>query len=65
MKNEKSKYTAQIQYAKRQKFVKIGFDSTEEIRTKFHEACKSNNTNATKVLKDFVNNYIEKNQKNI
>ena len=61
---EKSKYNAQIKYAKRKKFVKIDFDSSEEIRNKFHEACKSNNTTATKVLKDFVYDYIEKNEKN-
>lgn len=59
---EKSKYNAQIEYAKRKKFVKIGFDSTIEIRNKFHKACESNNTTATKVLKDFVNNYIEQNE---
>ena len=57
----KSKYNAQIEYAKRKKLVKISFDSSEETRNKFHDACKANNTTATKVLKDFVNNYIEKN----
>lgn len=57
----KSKYNPQIEYAKRKKLVKIGFDSSEEIRNKFHEACKANNTTATKVLKDFVNNYISQN----
>lgn len=61
---EKSKYNAQIEYAKRKKFVKIGFDSDEETRNKFHKACKSNNTTATKVLKDFVNDYIKENKKN-
>ena len=60
---EKSKYTAQIEYAKRKKLVKIGFDTSEEIRSKFHDACKSNNTTSTKVLKDFVDNYIKKNEK--
>lgn len=60
---EKSKYNAQIEYAKRKKLVKIGFDSNEETRNKFHEACNSNNTTATKVLKDFVNNYIKENEK--
>ena len=58
-----SKYNAQIEYAKRKKLVKIGFDSTEEVRNKFHEVCKSKNTTATRVLKDFVNDYIEKNKK--
>lgn len=60
-----SKYDSQINYAKRKKLVKIGFDSTIEIRNKFHEACKNNNTNATKVLKDFVNKYIEENEKKL
>lgn len=60
---EKSKYNAQIQYAKRKKLIKIGFDSDLETRNKFHEACKANNTTATKVLKDFVNEYIEKTKK--
>ena len=60
---EKSKYAAQIEYAKRKKFVKIGFDTNEEIRDKFHKACSDNNTTATRVLKDFVNGYIKKNEK--
>ena len=60
---EKSKYNAQIQYDKRKKLIKIGFDSDLETRNKFHEACKANNTTATKVLKDFVNEYIEKTKK--
>ena len=58
-----SKYNAQIEYAKRKKLIKIGFDSDIETRNKFHEACKANNTNATRVLKDFVNNYIKENEK--
>lgn len=64
MKKEKSKYNAQIEYAKRKKLVKIGFDTDIKTRNNFHEACKSNNTNATKVLKDFVNNYIKENTQN-
>ena len=60
---ERSKYNAQIEYAKRKNFVKIGFDSDEETRNKFHEVCKANNTTSTKVLKDFVNQYIKKNKK--
>ena len=60
---EKSKYNSQIEYAKRKEFVKIGFDSSKEIRNRFHEACKSNNTTPTKVLRDFVNDYIKKNEK--
>ena len=60
---EKSKSSAQMKNAKNQAFVKIGFDSDIETRERFHKACKSNNTNSTKVLKDFVNDYIEKNEK--
>lgn len=60
---EKSKYSAQIEYAKRKKLVKIGFDSDIETRENFHKFCKINNTTPTKVLKDFVNDYIEKNKK--
>ncbi len=60
----KSRYHAHIEYAKRKEFIKIVFDSNKKTRNKFHEACKTNNTNATKVLKDFVNNYIKENEKN-
>lgn len=59
----KGKYNAQIKYAKKRGFVKIGFDADKETRDKFHEACKSNNTTATNVLKNFVNDYIKKNEK--
>lgn len=59
---EKSKYSAQIKYAK-VNLVKLGIDVKPELRDKFHLACKKNNTNASKVLKTFVNNYIEKNEK--
>lgn len=60
---EKSKYSAQIEYAKRKKLVKIGFDADIETREKFHQLCSANNTTATKVLKDFVNDYIKKYEK--
>lgn len=60
---EKSKYSAQIEYAKRKKLIKIGFDSDLETREKFHDTCKANNTTPTKVLKDFVAEYIKKNEK--
>lgn len=59
----KSKYSAQINYAKRKKLVKIGFDSDIETREEFKNICLANNTTYTKVLKDFVNEYIEKNKK--
>jgi hypothetical protein len=38
--------------------VKLGIDVRPEVREKFKKACEDNNTNASKVLKDFVNNYI-------
>lgn len=60
----KSKYNAQIKYAKKRGFIKIGFDTDKETRDKFHEACKKNNTTITNVLKKFVNDYIEENEKN-
>ncbi len=62
MKNT-SKYSAQIEYAKRKKLVKIGFDSDIETREKFKNLCIANNTTYTKVLKDFVANYIKENEK--
>lgn len=57
---EKSRYAAQINYAKRN-LVKLAIDVKPEIRENFHKACENNNIKPTKVLKDFVNNYIEKN----
>lgn len=62
MKKEDDKYFHQKQYAKKN-LVKLGFDTKPEIREKFKEACKNNNTNPTQVLKNFVNKYIEKNSK--
>lgn len=59
---EKSKYSAQIEYAKRKNLVKIGFDSDLKTREKFKEICIANNTTYTKVLKEFVNDYIQKNK---
>lgn len=58
-----SKYKAQINYAKRKGLVKIGYDADKETRDRFRKACKANNTKTTVVLKDFVNNYIKKNEK--
>ena len=58
-----SKYKAQINYAKRKGFVKIGYDADKETRDRFRKACQANNTNTTAVLKDFVTNYIKKNEK--
>lgn len=58
---EKSKYAAQVKYAKNN-LVKIGIDVKPEIRDTFKEICLDNNTTYTKVLKDFINDYIQKNK---
>lgn len=60
--SEKDKYYAQKQYAKRN-LVKIGIDVKPEIRENFKQACSNNSTTPTKVLKDFITKYIEKNKK--
>ncbi len=56
-------YESQKKYMKNN-LVKLGIDIKPETREKFKKACEANNTNASKVLKDFVNNYIEENEKN-
>lgn len=50
-------YESQKKYMKNN-LVKLGIDVRPEVREKFKKACEDNNTNASKVLKDFVNNYI-------
>ena len=62
MDKKEDKYYYQKQYAKNN-LVKIGIDVKPEIRAKFKSACLENNTTASRVLKDFVNDYIEKNKK--
>lgn len=61
MQDKKDKYANQKKYMK-ENLVKLGIDVKPEFRQKFHDACAKNNTNATKVLKEFVNNYIEENK---
>lgn len=58
MQNKKDKYANQKKYAKAN-LVKLGIDVKPEIRQNFHNACYKNNTNPSKVLKDFVNEYIK------
>lgn len=53
-------YEAQKRYAKNN-LVKLAIDVKPEIREKFKEKCKANETNPSKVLKKFVKDYIEKN----
>lgn len=50
-------YESQKKYMKNN-LVKLGIDVRPEVRERFKKACEDNNTNASKVLKDFVNNYI-------
>jgi len=60
-KNE-GKFKHQIAYAKKN-LVKISIDTKVEFREEFKKTCKDNNTTPTKVLKDFITKYIEKNKK--
>lgn len=62
MKKEDDKYYYQKQYAKKN-LVKLAIDVKPEIRENFDKACKLNNTNRSKVLKQFVNDYIQKYEK--
>ena len=54
-------YESQKKYMKNN-LVKLGIDVRPEVREKFKKACEDNNTNASKVLKDFVNNYIDESE---
>ncbi|MEF2641519.1 MAG: hypothetical protein U0O04_03910 [Clostridia bacterium] len=56
-------YESQKKYAKNN-LVKLGIDVKPEIREKFKTACTKNNTKPSRVLKDFVNDYIEEAEKN-
>lgn len=54
-------YESQKKYMKNN-LVKLGIDVRPEVRERFKKACEDNNTNASKVLKDFVNNYINESE---
>ena len=54
-------YESQKKYMKNN-LVKLGIDVRPEVREKFKKACEDNSTNASKVLKDFVYNYIFKSE---
>lgn len=56
-------YEAQKKYAKNN-LVKLGIDVKPEVREQFKKACKENGTKPTKVLKEFIDNYIKENIKN-
>lgn len=55
---KKSKYQAQMNYAKRQGLVKIGFDDKKEVRDEFKTVCEAQNKAYSRVLKDYVHDYI-------
>lgn len=57
----KDKYSSQKKYMK-ENLVKLGIDVRPEIRDEFRKSCKSNSTLPSRVLKEFVNNYIEENR---
>lgn len=59
---DKDKYKNQKRYMK-ENLVKLGIDVKPEIRDIFRKACEKNNTLPSRVLKDFVIEYIEKNAK--
>lgn len=58
----KDKYLSQKKYMK-ENLVKLGIDVKPEIRDKFRQCCKLNSTLPSRVLKEFVNNYIEENRR--
>ena len=43
--------------------VKLGIDVKPEIREEFRKCCELNNTLPSRVLKEFINNYIEETHK--
>lgn len=55
-------YEAQKKYAKNN-LVKLAIDVKSETREKFKKACEDNNTKSSRVLKQFVEDYIKKNEK--
>lgn len=58
----KDKYANQKKYMKKN-LVKLGIDVKPEIREDFRKCCMINNTLPSRVLKEFVNKYIEETQK--
>lgn len=56
------KYISQKKYMK-ENLVKLGIDVKPEIRDNFRKACESNNTLPSRVLKEFILEYINKNKK--
>lgn len=58
----KDKYANQKKYMKKN-LVKLGIDVKPEIREDFRKCCMINNTLPSRVLKEFVENYIKKYKK--
>lgn len=58
----KDKFISQKKYMK-ENLVKLGIDVKPEIREQFRKACEANDTLPSRVLKEFVIDYIEKNIK--
>ena len=58
----KDKFASQKKYMKKN-LVKLGIDVKPELRENFRKACEMNNTKPSRVLKNFVIEYIEKNKK--
>ena len=58
----KEKYANQKKYMK-ENLVKLGIDVKPEIREAFRKCCELNNTLPSRVLKEFVNNYLEETKK--
>lgn len=58
----KDKYANQKKYMKKN-LVKLGIDVKPEIREEFRKCCIKNNTLPSRVLKEFVENYIKKYKK--
>lgn len=56
----KDKFASQKKYMK-ENLVKLGIDVKPEVRDNFRKACLANNTMPSRVLKEFVNDYIKKN----
>lgn len=57
----KDKLASQKKYMK-ENLVKLGIDVRPELRENFRKACEYNGTLSSRVLKQFVEEYIEKNK---
>ncbi len=53
------KYASQKKYIKNN-LVKLGVDVKPEIREEFRKCCEANHTLPSRVLKEFIDEYIKK-----